>query len=145
VVKLPIAFAPASDSPSASDAALERAAGTRKRVLIVDDNADGANSIGHILSLLGHETAMVYDGQAALDRAAEFAADVVLLDLGMPGLDGYEICRRLRATQSPRRPQIVAMTGWGREEDRARTAAAGFDGHLVKPVDLGLLARLIGA
>ena len=143
-VRLPIAGAPASDPPTSTDTPLQRAAGTRKRVLIVDDNADGANSLGQLLALLGHETAMVYDGQAALDRAAAFAADVVLLDLGMPGLDGFEICRRLRAAESTHRPRIVAMTGWGREEDRARTAAAGFDGHLVKPVDLALLERLLG-
>ena len=86
---------------------------------------------------------MEYDGQAALDRAEVFAADLVLLDLGMPGLDGFEICRRLRASDSPHRPRIVALTGWGREEDRARTAAAGFDAHLVKPVDLATLARLL--
>ena len=86
---------------------------------------------------------MEYEGQAALDRAEVFAADLVLLDLGMPGLDGFEICRRLRASDSPHRLRIVAMTGWGREGDRARTAAAGFDAHLVKPVDLATLARLL--
>ena len=143
VVKLPITAAPASDSPRSTGATLERIAAARKRVLIVDDNADGADSLGRLLTFLGHETAMVYDGQAALDRADAFAADVVLLDLGMPGLDGFEICRRLRAGDSSHRPRIVAMTGWGREEDRARTAAAGFDGHLVKPVDLAMLERLL--
>jgi len=86
---------------------------------------------------------MEYDGLAALDRAGVFDADVVLLDLGMPGLDGFEICRRLRASDLPHRPRIVAMTGWGRDEDRARTAAAGFDAHLVKPVDVATLARLL--
>jgi CheY-like chemotaxis protein len=134
-----------ADPPIAAELAFEHLAGTRKRVLIVDDNADGANSLGHLLAFLGHETEMAYDGQAALVRAEAFAADVVLLDLGMPGLDGFEICRRLRASDSPRRPRIVAMTGWGREEDRARTAAAGFDAHLVKPVDLAPLARLLEA
>jgi CheY-like chemotaxis protein len=143
VVKLPITAAPAADSPIRAERTLAHAVGARKRVLIVDDNADGANSLGHLLAALGHETAMVYDGQAALDRAEAFGADVVLLDLGMPGLDGFEICRRLHASVSSHRPRIVAMTGWGREEDRARTAAAGFDGHLVKPVDLGALARLL--
>ena len=142
VVKLPITAAPAADS-RVTEGTLEHAAGNRKRVLIVDDNADGADSLGRLLAILGHETAMEYDGQAALERVGAFAADVVLLDLGMPGLDGFEICRRLRASDSPHRPRIVAMTGWGREEDRARTAAAGFDAHLVKPVDLAALARLL--
>ena len=143
VVRLPVAALPAGEVPGLTDAALEQAAGARKRVLIVDDNADGANSLGSLLSFLGHDTAMEYDGQAALDRAEAFAADVILLDLGMPGLDGFEICRRLRASELPHRPLIVAMTGWGREEDRARTAAAGFDAHLVKPVDLATLSQLL--
>ena len=143
VVRLPITAAPAADSPGSTHATLEHATGTRKRVLIVDDNADGANSLGRLLALLGHETAMEYDGQAALDRAEVFAADLVLLDLGMPRLDGFEVCRRLRASDSPHRPRIVALTGWGRAEDRARTAAAGFDAHLVKPVDLATLTRLL--
>ena len=146
VVRLPITAAPAADSPGSTHATLEPASGasgTRERVLIVDDNADGANSLGRLLASLGHQTAMAYDGQAALDRAEVFAADIVLLDLGMLGLDGFEICRRLRASDSPHRPRIVAMTGWGREGDRARTAAAGFDAHLVKPVDVATLARLL--
>jgi two-component system CheB/CheR fusion protein len=142
VVTLPITAAPAADS-SSTDSTLERAAGIRKRVLVVDDNADGADSLGRLLEFLGHESAMEYDGHAALERAKTFAADVVLLDLGMPGLDGFEICRRLRASESRHRPRIVAMTGWGREEDRARTAAAGFDAHLVKPVDVAALTRLL--
>src|SRR5688572_27025542 len=143
VVKLPITAAPAVESPAVTEGTLEPVGVIRKRVLIVDDNADGADSLGRLLAVLGHETAMEYDGQAALDRVGVFGADVVLLDLGMPGLDGFEICRRLRASDSPHRPRIVAMTGWGREEDRARTAAAGFDAHLVKPVDLAALARLL--
>jgi PAS domain S-box-containing protein len=143
VVRLPITAAPAADSRGSTHATLKHATGVRKRVLIVDDNADGANSLGRLLALLGYETAMEYDGQAALDRAEVFAADLVLLDLGMPGLDGFEICRRLRASDSPHRPRIVALTGWGREGDLARTAAAGFDAHLVKPVDLAALARLL--
>jgi PAS domain S-box-containing protein len=144
VVRLPIAALPAADSAGRTDAAaLEQAASARKRVLIVDDNADGANSLGSLLAFLGHDTAMEYDGQSALERAEAFAADVILLDLGMPGLDGFEICRRLRASDLLHRPLIVAMTGWGREEDRARTAAAGFDAHLVKPVDLATLSRLL--
>jgi len=143
VVRLPITAERVADSPIAPEGMLAHVAGTRKRVLIVDDNADGANSLGYLLEFLGHETAMAYDGQAALLRAEAFAADVVLLDLGMPGLDGFEICRRLRASDLPQQPRIVAMTGWGREEDRARTSAAGFDAHLVKPVDLAALARLL--
>jgi CheY-like chemotaxis protein len=143
VVRLPIEAGHVADSTGASDGPFERSTGTRRRVLIVDDNIDGANSLGSLLAFLGHDTAMEYDGQGAIDRAVAFDADVVLLDLGMPGLDGFEICRRLRASDLPHRPRIVAMTGWGREEDRARTAAAGFDAHLVKPVDLATLSQLL--
>ena len=143
VVRLPIEAGHVADSTGASDGPFERSTGARRRVLIVDDNIDGANSLGSLLAFLGHDTAMEYDGQGALDRAVAFDADVVLLDLGMPGLDGFEICRRLRASDLPHRPRIVAMTGWGREEDRARTAAAGFDAHLVKPVDVATLTRLL--
>jgi two-component system CheB/CheR fusion protein len=143
VVRLPVDARQVADSSGASDVTFERSTGSRKRVLIVDDNVDGANSLGSLLAFLGHDTAMEYEGQAAILRAESFEADVVLLDLGMPGLDGFEICRRLRASDLPRRPQIVAMTGWGREEDRARTAAAGFDAHLVKPVDVATLSRLL--
>jgi PAS domain S-box-containing protein len=143
VVRLPITAAPAAGSSASTAATPEHAAGIGKKILIVDDNADGANSLGRLLELLGHEPMMAYDGHAALERAKAFSADVVLLDLGMPGLDGFEICRRLRASRSSRQPRIVAMTGWGRAEDRARTAAAGFDGHLVKPVDLAALTRLL--
>jgi PAS domain S-box-containing protein len=142
VVRLPITAAQAAESPT-TEAMLEHAAGNRKRVLIVDDNADGAESLGRLLKLLGHETATEYDGQSALDRVDVFDADVVLLDLAMPGLDGFEVCRRLRAIDSSHRPRIVAMTGWCREEDRQRAAAAGFDAHLMKPVDLATLARLL--
>jgi PAS domain S-box-containing protein len=143
VVRLPVTASPAADSPDAIDAALEPTAGTRKRVLIVDDNADGADSLGRLLEFLGHEVAMEYDGHAALERAESFAAELILLDLGMPGIDGFETCRRLRASESSQRARIVAMTGWGRQADRARTTAAGFDAHLVKPVDLAALERLL--
>jgi CheY-like chemotaxis protein/anti-sigma regulatory factor (Ser/Thr protein kinase) len=144
VVRLPIVAA-RSPAVQTTAAALDHPAGNRKRVLIVDDNADGADSLGRLLEILGHETATEYDGEAALNRVNAFDADVVLLDLAMPGLDGFEVCRRLRASALPHRPRIVAMTGWAREEDRERAAAAGFDAHLVKPVDLAALARLLEA
>jgi PAS domain S-box-containing protein len=143
VVKLPIT-APASTALASTDATTARATGTQKRILIVDDNADCADSLSRLLASLGHETATEYNAEAALDRADAFAAHVVLLDLNMRGLDGFEICRRLRAGRPSHRPRIIAVTGWGRDEDRARTAAAGFDAHLVKPVDLAALVRLLG-
>jgi PAS domain S-box-containing protein len=107
--------------------------GTGQRVLIVDDNADAADTLEMLLRSLGYETRVVHDGAAALELAPAFRPDVVLLDIGMPGLDGYEVARRLRALHGARL-RIVAVTGWGQEADRERSRAAGFDVHLVKPV-----------
>jgi two-component system CheB/CheR fusion protein len=135
------------EQPRASEpqrlGALAAAPAARRRVLIVDDDVDSADSLGHLVTLLGHEAAVAYDGPSALERARVFAADLVLLDLSMPGLDGIEVCRRLRSSAASPGVRYVAMTGWGGAADRARTAAAGFDVHLVKPLDLDALARLL--
>lgn len=141
VVRLPVATRPAAppqDSPLPA-----KGEKPRRKVLIVDDNVDGADSLCRLLELMGHEAVTEYDGQAALERAREFSPDLVLLDLGMPGLDGYEVCKRLRAKSGTHPPVIAAMTGWGRPEDRERTRLAGFDAHIVKPVDVDLLADLL--
>jgi CheY-like chemotaxis protein len=114
-----------------------------RRVLVVDDNADAASTLGQLLKSLGHETRVVHDGPAALVAAAEFRPDVVLLDIGMPGMDGYEVARRLNALKGERKFRIVAVTGWGQEADRERAKEAGFDQHVVKPVDVGLLSRIV--
>jgi CheY-like chemotaxis protein/anti-sigma regulatory factor (Ser/Thr protein kinase) len=141
VVRLPTTGTPAE---ARSDAA--RPDQTSRRVLIIDDNVDSADSLTRLLKTLGHETATEYDGQSGLERAQTFAPEIVLLDLGMPGLDGFEVCRRLlHGGTSTHRPRVVAMTGWGRQEDRSRTLAAGFDAHLVKPVELSELTRMIEA
>lgn len=116
---------------------------TPKRILIVDDNNDAADSLSQLLELMGHSTATAYDGRSAIERAKQFSADLVLLDLGMPDVDGFEVCQRLRALELTAPPRIVAMTGWGRSEDRERTRSAGFDAHLVKPVDSAALARVL--
>jgi two-component system CheB/CheR fusion protein len=114
-----------------------------RRVLVVDDNADAALTLEMLLRSLGHETHVAHDGMAALEAARHFRPDVVLLDIGMPGLDGYEVARRLRAMQGERRPRIVAVTGWGTEADRRRSQEAGFDLHLVKPLDADELAQVL--
>jgi CheY-like chemotaxis protein len=142
IVRLPSAIRAGQASPSGG-ARGAGAAADSKRVLIVDDNADGADSLGHLLSLMGHESATEYDGPSALERAKAFAPDVVLLDLGMPGMDGFDVCRNLRQAALRTRPTIVAMTGWGRQEDRTRTKEAGFDDHLVKPVDRAQLEAVL--
>jgi len=113
-----------------------------RRILIVDDNADAANSLSELLKMDGHTTQPVFSAEDALSNAESFAPDVVLLDIGLPRIDGYEVARRLRRI-SLTGPTIVALTGYGQAEDRERAQAAGFDAHLVKPVDLAALTRLL--
>jgi signal transduction histidine kinase len=110
-----------------------------RRILIVDDNTDAADSLAMILNMDGHRAEPVYDARTALERVGTFAPEIILLDIGLPGMDGYEVARRLRASGS--RAQIVALTGYGRLEDVEKAKAAGFDAHLVKPVDMQQLLR----
>jgi len=142
VVRLPARTAAAS-VPSSRPAAFTRSI-RAQRILVVDDNRDGAESLGRLLSVMGHEVAVAHDGRTALEQATQFGPGVVLLDLGMPGMDGFQVCERLRACAWKQRPRVVAVTGWGRDGDIARTKNAGFDAHLVKPVDVDALAKLLG-
>jgi len=116
-----------------------------QRILVVDDNKDAAAALEMLLRDLGHETRVVNGGRAALESIAEFRPDCVLLDLGMPEVDGLEVARRVRASGLEPQPRLVALTGWGQDDDRERTRAAGFDAHLVKPATseqiAGVLAR----
>ena len=142
IVRLP-ARAGSAPATTATAAATAHPIAAR-RVLIVDDNRDGADAIARLLRIMGHEVATEYEGSAALERAKNFEPDVVLLDLGMPGVDGFQVCQRLCAhAWSRQRPSIVALTGWGRKPDLARTKSAGFDAHLVKPVDSESLEKLL--
>jgi CheY-like chemotaxis protein len=118
-------------------------ASSRHRVLVVDDNVDAAVSLGMLLKLAGQEVRVAYDGPAALRQAIDFHPQLVLLDIGMPGMDGYEVCRRLRRESSLEGTCLVALTGWGQDEDRRRSHEAGFDHHIVKPVEPGTLQRLL--
>jgi PAS domain S-box-containing protein len=113
----------------------ELPSGARKRsILVVDDNADAATSMAMLLRMVGHEVDIEHDGQGALKRIAAKTPDVVLLDIGLPGMSGYEVAKHLRARPEGQGLKIFAMTGYGQEEDRRRSLASGFDGHLVKPV-----------
>ncbi|UXI69311.1 response regulator [Tahibacter amnicola] len=114
-----------------------------RNVLIADDNRDSAESLAQVLRFQGHQVRMVFDGQQALDEFNRTAADVVLLDIGMPKLSGIEVARLIRHTPQGRDTLLIAITGWGQQSDRSRTREAGFDHHLTKPVDLSLLTRLI--
>jgi CheY-like chemotaxis protein len=112
-------------------------------VLVVDDNRDAADSLGVLLEFLGAEVCVTHDGSAALAALPGFRPALVLLDLGMPGIDGHEVARRLRAERAHDGVRLVALTGWGQEGDRARTRAEGFDDHLIKPVEVAALQALL--
>ena len=116
-----------------------------RTVLVVDDEPDSAVTLAMLLQLRGHRADVAHDGPEALSKAETLRPDVVLLDLGLPGMDGYEVCRRLREQPGGTSLFIVALTGWGQEEDRRRTREAGFDLHLVKPVDPEELLRVLSA
>jgi signal transduction histidine kinase/ActR/RegA family two-component response regulator len=113
-----------------------------KRVLVVDDNRDAAMSLAMLLKTYGHETRFVDSGEAALEMAEDFRPQVVLLDIGLPEMDGYEVARHLRQSNSINDPFLIAITGYGQPQDRDRSEAAGFDHHLVKPVNLSELLAL---
>jgi len=114
-----------------------------RRVLIVDDNEDAANSLAMILKLSGHETASVYTAMDALQRAVSFRPDVVLLDIGLPGMNGYEVAQKMRELPGLAGIRLVAVTGYGRSDDRLRARDAGFDDHLTKPVEFAVLDRAL--
>jgi CheY-like chemotaxis protein len=115
------------------------------RVLIVDDNRDAADSLAMLLRIAGNEVRTAYDGPEALEVAQEFRPRVVLLDIGLPKMDGHEVAQRLRQEPWGRPMVLIAVTGWSDETDRAKSRAAGFDHHLVKPLDTAHLAQLLDA
>jgi CheY-like chemotaxis protein len=127
----------AADSYSSGGGSLAR------RVLVVDDNRDAAETLALLLELTGHQTCTAHDGPAALAAGAEFVPDIVLLDIGLPRMNGYEVCRRLRELEWGRKAFVVALTGWGQAEDQRKASEAGFDRHLVKPVEEEVLLKVL--
>ena len=115
------------------------------RILIADDNADSAESMGMLLRLMGNDVRIANDGLEAVEQAATFQPDIVLMDIGMPRLDGYEAARRIRNQEWSRDTLLVAVTGWGPSDDNAEATAAGFDRHFTKPLDPAELRRLVSA
>jgi CheY-like chemotaxis protein len=144
-VRLPIAEEYRVSTTSESELPNERPALPSRRVLVVDDNVDAAESLGLLLRFLGADVEVAHDGPSALERMQPFRPELVLLDIGMPGMDGYEVAARIRALPSNGDVTVIALTGWGQSEDRARSHAAGFDRHLVKPVDIDTLEALLQA
>ena len=143
-VQLPLA--PSSSRPAEPPAlASEAVQGAGRRVLVVDDNRDAALSLADFLEMIGCDTRVAHDGLEGLRLAAEFSPELVLLDIGMPTMNGYETARRIRAEPGGEKPVLVALTGWGQEEDRARAREAGFDRHIVKPAAPEVLEALLAA
>ena len=115
-------------------------------MLIVDDSEDGAESLAMLLRFGGHDTHKAHDGLQAIKAAERLRPDVgILLDIGLPGLNGYEVCKRLRQQPWGKGLVIIALTGWGQDQDRHRSKEAGFDGHMVKPVDHEALLKLLAS
>ena len=141
VVRLPVAVADADNTVS-SGAGEAVPSGTR-RILVVDDNVDSADSLGQLLELLGNEVRTAHDGEAGVRAAGEFRPAVVLMDIGMPRLNGYEAARRIREQSWGEGMVLVALTGWGQDDDRRKTAEAGFDSHMVKPVEAAALMKFL--
>jgi PAS domain S-box-containing protein len=133
----------ATKAESSGEAMHQRARSTvRRRVLIVDDEADSADTMAALLGVMGHETHIARDGAHGVQAAEAFAPDLILMDIGMPGMDGHEAARRIRALALAKRPLIVALTGWAQETERRKSYEAGMDAYLLKPVDPGALDRL---
>ena len=145
VVRLPVAMAVVAEADRSNGQTSEIVPSALRRILVVDDNVDAADSLGELLEMLGNEVCTANDGEAGVAVAAQFRPDVVLMDIGMPKLNGYEAARRIRQQPWGRGMVLVALTGWGQEEDRKKSGDAGFDHHLVKPVDIDALMKLMSS
>jgi signal transduction histidine kinase len=143
-VRLPLAVAPGEPRAQTKQAPPPAEAARTLKVLVVDDNEAVAQAVGWMLEAIGHDYKLVHDGRAALPAAQEFRPDVILLDIGLPGMDGYAVCRAIRGDETLKHVAIIAQTGWGQDRDRALASEAGFDRHLVKPVALDELERVLG-
>ena len=116
-----------------------------RRIVVADDNEDSAQSFAMLLSFSGHEVRIAHDGEQALDTMRDFRPDVAFLDIGMPRLSGYEVAEAVRAEPWGRDMKLIAVTGWGQADDKQRARSAGFDQHLVKPIDPSDVDRLLEA
>jgi signal transduction histidine kinase/ActR/RegA family two-component response regulator len=139
---------PAMKEAPPAGAPLEQEAGvstSSRKILVVDDSADGARSLSMLLEILGHQVRTVHDGPSALAEARKFIPEIVLMDIGLPGMDGFEVARRMRQHLGMKGSTLVAITGYGQDEDRRRSHEAGFDAHLVKPIDPKDLDHLLAS
>ena len=131
-------------APAPDEAAADNASDMQdgKRILVVDDNVDAAESAAEILRLLGNEVSVVHDGLSAVHAVEVWQPEIVLLDIGLPGIDGYEVAKRVRQSAFGKNVMLVALTGWGQDQDKQRTSDSGFDQHWVKPVGLDKLKEI---
>jgi CheY-like chemotaxis protein len=143
VLRLPLLAEQSETAPDGAPGSGGKDCTTAFTVLVVDDNRDAADSMAALLEMGGHKVLVAYDGPSALEAAERDAPHIVLLDIGLPGMDGYEVGRRMRALKQTRESLIVALTGYGQAEDRARSAQAHLDGHLVKPIDYQTLCSVL--
>jgi CheY-like chemotaxis protein len=143
IVRLPVTAVAHAPARSADSAKGEKDAATSRRILVADDNIDAAESMAMLLELAGHDVRVVHDGLAAVKVTETFRPEIVLLDIGMPTLNGYEAARRIRDLDPNGKVRLVAVSGYAQEEDRIQSKAAGFDLHLVKPVDTRRLREFI--
>jgi CheY-like chemotaxis protein len=134
---------PAGDPRAAVKPALDERQAALSRVLVVDDHQDAAMSLAMLIELMGHEVQTASDGVEALEVAEAFRPDVILLDIGMPRMNGYEASRRIRMTEWGSSVRLIALTGWGQDEDRRMAEEAGFDQHLIKPVEADALREAL--
>ena len=141
IVRLPIVID--APEPAIEGGKDEPASSSTCTILVVDDNRDGAESLATMLRRLGNEVQIAHDGLEAIELADSLRPDVLLLDIGLPKLNGYEVCRRIRQQSWGKEVLLIAVTGWGQEEDRSRSQEFGFDHHLVKPLDPKVLVKLL--
>ena len=140
-VRLPMLPVIPAESPNTNPESL--AANHRTSILVVEDNPDSAETLATMLGIIGHDVHVAHDGMSGLALFAQINPSLVLLDIGLPGMSGYEVAERLRAIQPNHSLKIVALTGYGSEADRQRAKAAGFDYHLIKPVDFDVLEKIL--
>ena len=142
VVRLPVAPSVTVDQPDDSGGVL-KVKPARRRILVVDDNVDGATTLAEMLKIMGNDTQTAFDGEEAVALTEAFRPDVVLMDIGMPKVNGYEACRRIRSQPWGQEIVIIAQTGWGQDEDKRKSQEAGFTFHMVKPIDFVILEKLL--
>jgi CheY-like chemotaxis protein len=143
-IRLPAVASIAHPSQQTSDEE-ESSTTPQRRILIVDDNRDAANLMARTLQLMGHETHTAYDGLEGVQAAESLRPDVTLLDIGLPKMNGYEVARHIRKREWGKDMRLIALSGWGQDEDKRRAAEAGFNHHLTKPVDIDTLQSVLAS